>query len=362
VTTINEKKVKCGVCGKKNKFPVIGSTNTIGLPDLDTRPAEMMRSTIVAWAQRCPECGYCSSDITSLQKEAKLIVKRSEYQEQLKDTTYPEMANTFLCKAMIDYGSENYVKATWALIHAAWICDDSDHIKQARVCREKAIDMITIAEEHGQQVSPQEGGRTAVLVDLLRRTGRFEQARQMIIKDIDTISDYNFRHILDFQIGLIDKQDMSCHSIGEALNEDDDSEIDKNNTEPQYYFLEDLGIEPTECYPKGLSSTRLIKNINRILRHYEKQYRKRCDYWYENIVSKPDYKYDEIDDAYYNSTNSPLSATLRNVLFHFLKSESGTRCKAEDILNQLYVERLLWPRMNYIPSRYNQTFYPELLA
>lgn len=219
MTTEYPEQVKCSVCGAKSIFSILESTNTFGLPDLDTRPAEMQRSTMSDWVQRCPKCGYCASDISSLKNGAKKVIASIEYKRQLEDPAYPELANSFLCKAMIDHESRDYVAATFALIHAAWSCDDSDQERQATTCREKAADMITIAEEHGQQVSRQDGARTGILSDLLRRAGRFEQAREVIEKERGNISEDFIIRILDFQIGLIDKQDRSCHSIEKALGD-----------------------------------------------------------------------------------------------------------------------------------------------
>ena len=35
-------------------------------PDLDTRPEDLMRSSIDLWIQTCPHCGYCAPDISRL--------------------------------------------------------------------------------------------------------------------------------------------------------------------------------------------------------------------------------------------------------------------------------------------------------
>jgi len=219
ITTEYIEKFKCSVCSAKNIFTYIESTNTFGLPDLDTRPAEMQRSTMFAWVQRCPKCGYCASDISLQREGTKTVVTRTEYKRQLEDTTYPELANSFLCKSMIDHDTQDYVGATWALIHAAWVCDDSDQDRQATICRGKAVDMIAIADEYGQQLSQQDGARTGILSDLLRRSGRFEQAKQVIENERGSISEEAIVRILDFQIGLINRQDRSCHSIEEALGD-----------------------------------------------------------------------------------------------------------------------------------------------
>lgn len=54
MTTLYEAKAQCAVCGTESEYTGIGSTNSFGSPDLDTRPLKMKRSTIVDWIQRCP--------------------------------------------------------------------------------------------------------------------------------------------------------------------------------------------------------------------------------------------------------------------------------------------------------------------
>ena len=47
MSTLGSKKYKCAVCGATNKYRVLTSTNTLGGgPDLDTRPAEMIRNDV----------------------------------------------------------------------------------------------------------------------------------------------------------------------------------------------------------------------------------------------------------------------------------------------------------------------------
>lgn len=221
MTTLYKEEARCSVCGAQNAFTGIGSTNAVGSPDLDTRPPEMERSTIFAWVQRCPECGYCASDVSAILPEARAVAIGKEYKDQLNDPMYPELANSFLCKAIVDRESKDYSEATWALIHAAWACDDSDHPDQAMACRQKAADMLTIAEEHGQQVAGQDGTSTAILVDLLRRSGRIDQARTVIAERRRQIAEDVIVSIMDFQSALIEKNDLSRYTIAEALGEKD---------------------------------------------------------------------------------------------------------------------------------------------
>jgi len=221
MTTISMKKVRCWLCESENKFTVVGSTNATGSSDLDVRPPEMRRSTMFAWVQRCPECGYCATDLAAPRPEAADVVSAKEYKRQLDDPTYPGLANSFLCEALIDSACRDYSAATWALIRAAWVCDDSGRPDQAVVCRQRAAEMLPVAEEHGQQIAKPEGASTAILVDLLRRSGRLDDARKAIAARRDMSTEGGIVRILDFQAALIDKKDMLCHTIAEAFGEEE---------------------------------------------------------------------------------------------------------------------------------------------
>jgi len=221
MTTVFDKEVRCYLCSAENKFTGIGSTNTTGSSDLDTRPPEMARSTIFALVQRCPECGFCASDLAAPRPGAADVVSTKEYKRQLHDPKYPGLANSFLCQALIDSACGEFSAATWALIHAAWVCDDSGRPDQAVVSRQRAAGMLAVAEEHGQQIAKPEGASTVILADLLRRSGRLDDARRTIAARGDMSIEDSIVRILDFQTALIDKKDMLCHTIAEAFAEEE---------------------------------------------------------------------------------------------------------------------------------------------
>jgi hypothetical protein len=217
MTTFYKENAVCAVCGSEKEYEGIASTNMFGSLDLDTRPPEMKRSTIFAWVQRCPQCGYCAVDVTEPRPGAQVVVSGEEYRNQLNDPEYPELANSFLCQAIVDRESGDYVDATWALIHAAWVCDDFELPAQAGACRQKAADMLAVAEAHGQQVAEQEGASTVILVDLLRRSNQLQKARQLIATGQGSNTEDIIWRILDFQSTLLDRNDVSCHTVAEAL-------------------------------------------------------------------------------------------------------------------------------------------------
>ena len=214
-----KQKVKCGLCGAKIKVTVVGGTGPFAIHDLDTRPAGMMRVAIFTLVQRCLKCGYCASDISSLQEGAEAVIEGIEYKKQLDNSTYPHLANSFVCKAMIDFRAREYGRAAFAYIHAAWVCDDSNNDDCAAMCREKAVEMLEIAEGHGQRVTEYKAEMTVILADLLRRAGRFEQARRMIETRDNNDAGKEIKSILIFETGLIDKRDTSCHTIEEAFGD-----------------------------------------------------------------------------------------------------------------------------------------------
>jgi hypothetical protein len=219
MTTQYRKKVRCAVCETESEYYIIISTNTFGSPDLDTRPPEMQRSTISTWVQQCPKCGYCGSDISNAPKIAESLVRSPEYQKLANETIFWGFANSFLCKAMIDEKMSNYVDATWASIHAAWVNDDANQADQARICRCKAVNLLLEAETHGQKVTELDEECTAILIDLLRRSSQFVQAQECITTRRSGVTENVIARILDFQEKLIEKEDDSCHTIAEAVGE-----------------------------------------------------------------------------------------------------------------------------------------------
>jgi hypothetical protein len=177
----------------------------------------MERSTIHAWVQRCPGCGACASDLSKVNAFARNVVKRAEYLVQLKDTEFPELANSFICKSIIDEHKGKFSSATWALIHATWACDDHQSTPQAIICRKRAATMLRKAEAKRQATAKQHGVSTAILVDLLRRADALDEAAETIEKTKKSFSEKVLVQVLHFQKELIETGDLGCYTVREAL-------------------------------------------------------------------------------------------------------------------------------------------------
>ena len=221
-TTVSDQEVTCAVCGETSTFPVLNSTNSMGYADLDTRPPEMQRSTMPMWVQRCPGCGYCSSDISYADKGVKEIVESDEYQTQLSDPAFPELADTFLCKAIIDEAQESHSLAGWDCLHAAWVCDDAGS-ESASTCRLRAIGFFQTGMEEQQEIfeDPEPGAVYAFLADILRRAGAFDRARDACQAGLEEEPEGMTADLINFQLALINNSDSACHTLEEVLQPED---------------------------------------------------------------------------------------------------------------------------------------------
>lgn len=215
-TTLHDVTVTCAVCGNEQTVTVIGSTNELGYGDLDCRPGEMLRSTMVHWVDRCDECGFCWDDLSSAPKDIDEILESEIYLDQLDNPDYPPLANEFLCESLIEEELEMYPEAAWSAIHAAWACDDEEN-ECAVDCRLRAIDMIVIVMLDGLKLVDEHGADRLILTDLYRRTDQFELA--LVISDVgklEVVPGDMMYLLYQYEELLINSEDTDAHDVGEA--------------------------------------------------------------------------------------------------------------------------------------------------
>ncbi|MDK2890737.1 MAG: hypothetical protein PWR21_1369 [Methanoculleus sp.] len=206
----------CAICKEACRFTIPEAAGSVGSRDLDTRPAEPLRSTIYAWVKRCPSCGYCSPDPGKAPEGAAEVVKLPRYRWQLDSRKFPNIANTFLCWSIIQEDLGFPAQAAWAALHAAWVCDDEGEDVPARVCRTRAADLLRRAWEKGERLAPQPGTDEALLADLLRRAGRLREARAVVKETLEQNPQPVIADILRLQARLIAASDRSAHTVAEA--------------------------------------------------------------------------------------------------------------------------------------------------
>ncbi|MCK9297776.1 MAG: DUF2225 domain-containing protein [Methanoculleus sp.] len=216
MTHLRHHNTTCAVCGESCRFTIPEAAGSVGSRDLDTRPAEPLRSTIYAWVKRCPSCGYCAPDPGKAPEGVADVVKLPRYRWQLDSRKFPKIANTFLCWSIIQEDLGTPAQAAWASLHAAWICDDEGEDVAARVCRTRAADLLRRAWEKGERLASQPGTDEALLADLLRRAGRLREARAVVKKALEQNPQPVIADILRLQARLIAASDRGVHTVAEA--------------------------------------------------------------------------------------------------------------------------------------------------
>lgn len=217
MTTYSEDSVTCGSCGNIFQHYSLNSTNAFGSMDLDTRPPEMQRSTMDAWIQRCPSCGYCSSDASVFNPDMRDVLSSPSYRAQLADESLPQLAATFACAGLLHESNGQINDAGWAYLHTAWLLDDELKTAESARWRSRAADAFLGSMKRGTPIVPQPGESEVIVVDCLRRAGRGDEALRIIdsmgVAEIPEV----IRKVFTYQRGLILKKDLGCHTVGAAL-------------------------------------------------------------------------------------------------------------------------------------------------
>lgn len=218
MTKIIQEEFVCCNCGAKSKHDVVISASGFGSPDLDFRPPSRMRNIIYHTIQRCPNCGYCSNDISECKGNIDEIVSSKTYQDILNNTAIPDKARSYLAAAYINETFNRYSVAANQTVYAAWICDDENNTVGAKFCREKAIDLIFEAMSNSQKLSSsskQKNFEELILIDLMRRSGHFKEAAAFIKKlDLDKL-DEKILKVINLQVKLMKNGDVNRHTMDE---------------------------------------------------------------------------------------------------------------------------------------------------
>lgn len=215
MSAMRHDRVSCHVCGTESEHAVTLRATEEGAPDLDTRPPETLRSTMPSWVQRCPACGYCAPDLARGSTKAERVVGAAAYKALLEDATRPALANTFLASSAVLEASAAHAEAGWQAVYAAWACDDAGDDGAASECRLRAVELFAQAALSRQEVTEEPGGSDAVMADLLRRAGQFDEAVACAEAGGERASMHT-RRVLVYIASLAAREDRGAHSSAEA--------------------------------------------------------------------------------------------------------------------------------------------------
>lgn len=204
---------RCAVCRQESEQWVLASTSSFGACDLDTRPPQMARSSIHYWVARCPSCGYCNSRIAKRLRHATKTVRSAEYQTILADERVPSLVRSFRCQAMLLERASDIRGAFWASLHAAWAADDSAAKEVADDCRLRSIRLLGALHESGAHLFDGSEADCVMMSDLLRRNGRFDEAKSYVLKSMGTVTSPPIRRLLEEELRHIEDRNAESQQV-----------------------------------------------------------------------------------------------------------------------------------------------------
>lgn len=205
----------CSVCGAVSNQTRLASTNAFGSPDLDLRPPQMKRSTMWAWLEECPECGYVASSLSNACPVPRSFLQSEAYQSCEGLTFRSRLAPRFYRAHMLQSRAGALHSAMRHALETAWLCDDSDETDNAIRCRNLAADCLQIL----RQLSPDDETLMVRQLDVLRRAGRFEDALAAYEQlDLENVSEL-IRKLAAFEAKKAQQRDLNCYTVAKAVDD-----------------------------------------------------------------------------------------------------------------------------------------------
>ena len=182
-----------------------------------------MRWALQFQIQRCPRCGYCAEQLGQRTRGARRVVSSPIYRDVLENARMPVLARSYFCAALVAEAAALRDASASHFLAAAWACDDAGATKQARICRDRAAEMLAAAIEWGDVPSdnPVVHG---VRADVLRRAGRYDEAVVALnaAGAIDADDEPNqAATVLAFIRELAEARDDRPHSVAEAFAQEE---------------------------------------------------------------------------------------------------------------------------------------------
>ena len=210
MSTIHKREKRCAICGRISQQTEVASTNTFGSPDLDLRPPEMKRSTMVYWPECCPDCGYTGYDIETRIGISKEFLLSDTYTtcEGIQFTS--KLAIRFYRIYLAAQRVGHHSWATNALLHAAWACDDAGDTENAIHCRKLLIPYL-----QKQITADPQNAETLMVVkaDVMRRAGLFSQLAAEYAGI--AFSENILNTVLAFELNKAAQADKACYTIAD---------------------------------------------------------------------------------------------------------------------------------------------------
>jgi hypothetical protein len=211
MTLIDDIEMKCSVCGRTSPQPILMSTNTMGYPDLDLRPAEMQRSTMSTWILECPHCGYVSSSLDNDAKIGKAFLRSDSYINCDGYDFKGRLSKRFYRSYLISKELGNTRGCFLNLQRCAWDCDDHDDENSAAI-RRKAVEYADELIGRGDEAK---NNLLVIKSDFMRRGGQFDEVIEEYSNLI--IGEDILDKIIRFEVEKAKENDTECYTVEDVV-------------------------------------------------------------------------------------------------------------------------------------------------
>jgi hypothetical protein len=133
-----------------------------------------------------------------------------------RDENLSPLARRFLCWSAIAQAAGEIEDAGFASLNGAWACDDEEQREGARRCRERALSLLESVPKEGLD-RKRTMSNSLICIDILRRTGRFDEAADRCWKLKGEQLPEPFEKILVLQERLVLAMDTDRHTIAEVV-------------------------------------------------------------------------------------------------------------------------------------------------
>ena len=213
MSTMMNMKKECAICGHVHEYTVVTSTNAFGYSDLDSRPPEMMRSTMLYNVMVCPKCHYANYDITKkIYKMDEEWLKDEEYLAIVKDKKISKFGKAFMLCAHLQYKAGHKNEAAYDYLSASWMLEDDRYLSMAKVARKLACSIFKEGFKNQKDLTTR-----MICVDLMRRNGEFDDSLNLANEVLKKNPSDDFIKILKYQIALCEYKDSTVYTFEDAI-------------------------------------------------------------------------------------------------------------------------------------------------
>jgi hypothetical protein len=208
--------VICAHCNTASGQPRKEQPEVNGSPDLDLRPAPERRGTMDQWVQECPNCKLICPDLANPPTGAGVVLAQPDYLATAGDRKVHPLVRKFRAWALVAEKTGMSADAGFAHLHAAWVADDAKDEGLANAQRHMAVEHLAKGRDRGTVYGRQKGAAEALLADVHRRMGRWDEAIHEAERG-KSVTDQPFIDALcEYEIALARKHDAGVHTTNEV--------------------------------------------------------------------------------------------------------------------------------------------------